>query len=350
MNPIASMLGPEGFGSYEVDWSTPEPTFTRISKPPDLLLVPGFIDIHIHGGFGIDFMSASDSDLKVLATKLEAEGYEAFFPTTITASPEAILRAISKLPEDPIMPGFHLEGPFISSEYPGAQPPGGIAPVPIVDSEWDPILDHPRLKIVTLAPEIPNAVQLILRLRARGVLVGMGHTNATFSEARSGFEHGATHTTHTFNAMRGLHHREAGTVGYSLANSDLAAELIYDRHHVCKDAASLLLKNKSPDAVIAVSDGTQATGIPPGQIIDMWGHSCVTSSGTVRLADTGALAGSAITLLDAFRNLASDFGEETAIRCCSLNPRALLGMKDGPRVYLEFDRYLQLTGRRIQGT
>lgn len=349
MNPIASMIGPEGFGTYEVDWSTSHPSFTRISKPPDVLLVPGFVDIHIHGGFGIDFMSASASDLILLATKLGAEGYEAFFPTTVTAAPSEILKAIGEIPESPMIPGFHLEGPFISPEFPGAQPPESIASVPLIDSDWDPILEHKLLKVATVAPEIPNALELILRLRRRGVLVGMGHTNATFGEARNGYEHGATHTTHTYNAMRGLHHREAGTVGYALSNSEMPAELIYDRHHVCKEAAALLFKNKSDHAVVAVSDGTQATGVPPGQIIEMWGHKCETGRGTVRLVESGALAGSAITLLDAFRNLTEDFGEETAIRSCSLNPRRLLGWKSPPKVYVEFDRRLQIIGRRVQG-
>ena len=347
MKSVAATLGPEGFGSYEVDWSGPHPSFKRVIKTPDYLLAPGFVDIHIHGAFGVDFMIASQSDLLHLATKLEAIGYEAFFPTTVTASPSHIMNAVEALPEHPMIPGFHLEGPFISCEFPGAQPQEQIASIPIQRSEWDEILSHPKLKIVTLAPELPNALEFILRLRRSDVLVGMGHTNATYEEARRGYEFGATHTTHTFNAMRGFHHREAGTVGYALANADMYSELIYDRHHVCKEAAALLYHCKSEDRVVAVSDGTLASGMPSGISVEMWGHRCTVEGGTVRLEEGGALAGSAITLLDAFRNLADDFGEELAIRSCCIAPRTLLGWKKQPNVYLEFNRQFELIERRV---
>jgi N-acetylglucosamine-6-phosphate deacetylase len=174
----------------------------------------------------------------------------------------------------------------------------------------------------------------------------MGHTNATYDEARHGFEFGASHTTHTFNAMRALHHREAGTVGYALSNDALATELIYDRLHVSEDAARLLFKCKPADKVIAVSDSTMATGMAPGKRFKMWGLDCVTGRKEVRL-ESGALAGSAITLLDAFRNLHEDFGPETAIRACCLNPRLSMGWTQTPRVFLELDKNLEITGRKV---
>jgi N-acetylglucosamine-6-phosphate deacetylase len=166
----------------------------------------------------------------------------------------------------------------------------------------------------------------------------MGHTDATFDEARRGFEFGATHATHTFNAMRGLHHREAGMVGYALLSSDLVCELIYDRHHVCEEAARLLMKGASPEQIVAVSDSTMATGMPPGTVLEMWGLKCFTGKDEVRLADSGALAGSAITLHDAFLNIWEDFGVDVAIRTCSLNPRRALRSQERVRTYLEFDR------------
>lgn len=347
MRYIADFLGPSGFGTYEVDWSAPEPTFERVSRPPELLLVPGFVDIHIHGGFGIDFMTAAKSDLSRLCRELEKCGYEAFFPTTITASADAVNRALGELPDDPLIGGFHLEGPFISPEYPGAQPPDAIVDPPTGPGEWDEVLEHPKLKVVTLAPERPNALQLIRRLTERGVRVGMGHTNATYDEARHGYEFGATHTTHTFNAMRGFHHREAGAVGYALANRDLVAELIYDRRHVSKEAAAVLIAAKPEENVVAVSDGTLAAGMSAGQFIEMWGHRCEILRGEVRLADSGALAGSAITLLDAFRNLADDFGTETAVRLCCLNPRKLLGWMGRARVYIEMSLDYEILDRRV---
>jgi N-acetylglucosamine-6-phosphate deacetylase len=202
--------------------------------------------------------------------------------------------------------------------------------------------------VITLAPEIPGGLELISRLNTRGVAVGMGHTDATYEEARRGYEFGASHTTHTFNAMRGFHHREAGMAGYALVSDGLRTELIYDRLHVSPDAARLLLKCKPEGAVIAVSDSTMATGMPPGLEIEMWGHRCVTARGEVRLKEGGALAGSAITLLDAFKNLAEDFDVETAIRACCLNPRAVLGQMGPPRVYVEMNSDFQIIGRRAR--
>jgi N-acetylglucosamine-6-phosphate deacetylase len=242
--------------------------------------------------------------------------------------------------------GFHLEGPFISPKHPGAQPPSAIAAPPVGGSEWDAVLDDPRLRIVTLAPEMPHALELSARLMKRGVIVSMGHSDATYDEARRGMEFGARHVTHTFNAMRGFHHREAGGAGYALLAAGLRTELIYDRLHVSRPAAELLIRSKGPDEVIAVSDSTLATGMAPHLETEMWGHRCVTGKGEVRLADSGALAGSAITLRHAFANLAEDFGPEAAIRACCLNPRLALGLGE-PRVWVGLDQEYSVIGRHV---
>ena len=347
MNYCASYFGSEGFGAYEVTWQGSQPSTRRVSKAADRLLVPGFVDVHFHGAYGIDFMSASREDLTVLADKLLLEGYEAFLPTTVTASLEDCLRAVGNMPEHPMMPGFHLEGPFISPYYPGAQPREAIADPPVGVSAWDRLLDHPALRYITLAPERPHALELTTRLMERGVIVSMGHSNATYEEARRGFEFGAHHTTHTYNAMRQFHHREAGLIGYALVTDALRCELIYDRLHVGTDAVRLLQKCKPNDAVIAISDSTAATRLAPGVRFTMWGHECVVGRGDVRLAD-GILAGSAITLLDTFRNLVEDFGEETAIQWCSLNPRAALKLGQ-PKVFVEFSKDLEIIGIRLDG-
>ena len=291
-------------------------------------------------------MSASQSEMLALCDKLENVGYETFLPTTVTASATDVATALSNIPDHPMIGGFHLEGPFISPEYPGAQPTRYIREPPHGPGEWDAILDDPRLKVVTIAPETPHALELIARLSSNGVVVSMGHTNATYDEARAGFDSGAAHTTHTFNAMRPLHHREAGTVGYALLNDALRCELIYDRSHVSREAAAILFRSKPPGGVLAVSDSTMATGMPPGQELDMWGSKCVTGPQEVRLRSNGALAGSAITLLDAFRNLHDDFGPEVAIRACCLNPRSALRQSDPPNVYLELDSKLNIVERR----
>jgi N-acetylglucosamine-6-phosphate deacetylase len=332
-------LGPEGLGTYELDGSP-----RRIEGSSDRLLVPGFVDIHIHGAFGIDFMSASGpADVVRMAERLEEVGYEAFLPTTVTDSLDSIKAALRNLPDHRTVAGFHLEGPFLSPVFPGAQPKQWIVDPPQGSSEWDEVLDHPKLRIVTLAPERPGALDLARRLYRRGVIVSLGHTNGTFEECRLAEEAGVKHATHTFNAMRSLHHREAGTAGYALSSDPLSCELIYDRHHVSPEAAALLVKNKPADKLIAISDATMAAGLPGGSTVEMWGLTGHVSQGTVRLPD-GTLAGSSITLLDAFRNLAADFGLETAIRACCINPRIDLGLTE-PRVYIELNRNLEIVGR-----
>ncbi len=320
MSLRVSTVGPNGFGTYELDDAG---ELTPSDGRPDAILAPGFIDIHIHGAQGIDFMSASSPDMKSLCDHLRTLGYEGFLVTTVTASCQEILDTFGRVPEHEMILGFHLEGPFISPQYPGAQPKQFIVPPPDPGSEWDPVLDHPRLRVVTLAPEVPRGLALIKRLHGRGVRVGMGHTAATYAEATAGFVSGATHTTHTFNAMRGFHHREAGMAGFALAEPRLACELIYDRLHVSPDAAKVLVQAKAADKLIAVSDGTAASGLLDGTKLRMWNLDVKVGNGDVRLAD-GTLAGSAITLLDAFQNLAADFGVEIAIRATSLNPKALL--------------------------
>lgn len=341
MREVVFGYGPQGFGSYQIELEPGRIEWQPSNAVPQLFLAPGFVDQHIHGSFGFDFMEASTGEINHWADKLAELGYECFLPTTITASPHEIQQVINRLPDHPLIGGFHLEGPFLSPSFPGAQPPSFIQSVPDGPSEWDPILEDPRLKVVTVAPELPGGVGLIKRLASRGVKVGMGHTNAVYAEAKQGYEAGATHSTHTFNAMRPLHHREAGMVGFCLNQPQFGCELIYDRIHVCQEAASILVRCKGEDAILAVSDGTKASGMEPGLEFKMWGLDVVTGVKEVRLK-SGALAGSAITLLDAFQNLASDFGPEAAMKATSLNPRKNIGFSGEPRVQVLFDKGLNL--------
>lgn len=335
--PVFTTLGPEGFGSYAVDLKTM--AMESSDRPSEGVLVPGFVDIHIHGAFGKDFMSGTAEDLLAMADGLQKVGYEAFLPTTVTGSLQDIRRAISLVPvADWRIKGFHLEGPFISPKHPGAQPRNYIVePSPA----WDDVLDHRQLRLVTLAPEIEGGMELVERLFARSVIPSLGHTDATYDQVQRAVEAGASHTTHTYNAMRPLHHREPGTVGAAMTLKKLTCELIYDRIHVSRPAADALLRCKGMEGVIAVSDATKAAGMEPGAEFSMWGLDCVVGDKQVRLKD-GTLAGSAITLYDAFRNLANDFGPEVAIRLCCLNPRRALGMGN-PRVWSIMDPEFRIT-------
>jgi len=336
VNTVALSVGEQGFAAYSVEWSAGQPVLTPSKSKPEIILVPGFVDLHIHGANGIDFMSASSAGMLQLIDFLAGEGYEAFLPTTVTECVDAVEHALDMLPEHPMVKGFHLEGPFISKAHPGAQPPEWICDFGDIE-EWKDVLDDARLKLITLASEKAGALPVIRDLAARNVIVSLGHSDATFSQSQDAAAAGASHVTHTFNAMRGFHHREPGLAGFAVLDDAVSTELIYDRLHVSKPAAELLIRNKPADKVIAVSDSTMATRMPSGQRITMWGHSCVTSPGEVRLASNGALAGSAITVRDAFSNLVQDFGAEIAIRACSLNPRKKLGLQHPPKAWLICD-------------
>ena len=330
---IALTPGEDGLDLVRFDTKTGE--MNDIKKgDPEGVLVPGWIDIHIHGAFGIDFMSASAAELKELCNTLAEDGYERFLPTTVTAPVEDIKRALANLPNHPLIGGFHLEGPFISPEFPGAQPKQFIQNPPTGDSEWDEILNDKRLKVVTLAPELPGAIELIKRLTKRKVICSMGHTNATYAEAAAGHEAGMQHSTHTFNAMRGFHHREAGAAGAAMTLTPFCAELIYDRIHVSPEAALVLIQTRLVDGdVIAVSDSTMASGLEPGTKLKMWNLDCVVGEGDIRLVDGGSLAGSAVTLRNVFANLTQDFGVEVAANLCCYTPREALAITDHPEVW-----------------
>ena len=166
MNGRYRCFGPGGFGTYEVDL-TRGPLFERVESSADRLLVGGFVDLHFHGAYGLDFMTATQADLLFLADKLAKEGYDAVLPTTVTAPFEQVLAAIANLPDDPMFPGFHLEGPFISRQFPGAQPTEYILDPPVAPSPWDEVFDHPKLRVVTMATEHPLALPLVTRLMTR---------------------------------------------------------------------------------------------------------------------------------------------------------------------------------------
>lgn len=348
MSSLVQAVGPQGFGTYRAEWSPSGVDLIPAQGEAEIVLTPGFVDLHFHGAFGIDLMSAEPSEITELCERLEAGGYEAFLATTVSAGVEAVQSFFDRLPAHRALHGVHLEGPFISPRYPGAQPSSAIQAPPTGPSQWDAVFEQGQLRLVTLAPEVPGGLVLVRRLSAEGIIVSMGHTDATYAEACLALQAGARQATHTFNAMRPLHHRDVGILGFSLLSDDIDCELIYDRLHVSPEAARLLLRCKGPEGVVAVSDSTMATGMPPGTEIEMWGLRCMTGEGEVRLAESGRLAGSAMTLLDAFRNLLADFGAETAIRLCSLNPRRALGLTGTPKVYVEMSLMGAVLGvRRI---
>lgn len=332
MAEVALTWGPQGFGSYRIEGEFEK--WQQTPDQPNYVLAPGFVDIHIHGANGMDWMEQPNC-LPDMASYLAQIGVEAFYPTTISLPLEVVERAIAEFPSHhPMLPGFHLEGPFLSPLHPGAQPPSALLTATDLPNGWQRILESPHLKVITLASEIPGGLELVNMLARRGVHVSLGHTDATFEQASLAFQAGARGLTHFYNAMRPLHHREAGTVGFGLLENGITCELIYDRVHVSRPAAEVLFRAKPQDGIIAISDGTMASGLAPGSNLKMWGHEVVVGEKDVRLA-SGGLAGSSSTILSVFQALAQDFGPEVAMRTTSVNPRKTMGLSPVPSRWVE---------------
>lgn len=300
------------------------------------IVLPGFIDEHIHGANGADTMDASVSALSTIADALPAEGTTAFLATTMTQSKENILNALTAVKTYVSSPsekgaeilGVHLEGPFISEKHIGAQPLKYLS-----DPDVDVFEEYFKasgnlIKIVTLAPEEIGADKLIAALVKNGVRPSAGHTDAGFSDVERAEKNGLDGITHTFNAQRGLHHREIGVVGAALLKDELYAEAICDLIHLSAPAIKLLVKNKPKDKLILITDSMRAKYLPDGES-ELGGQKVLVKNGEARLIN-GALAGSILKMNVAIKNLVETIGVPLteAVDYASANPAKRLWLFD----------------------
>jgi N-acetylglucosamine-6-phosphate deacetylase len=289
-------------------------------------LGPGFIDLHVHGGDGVSVMDGGDA-LAHLARFKAAHGCTAFLPTSWSA-PDltpflAGVRAALDAPGACIL-GAHLEGPYLNPKRAGAQ--AHIRPVNLDEARgW---LESGLVRLMALAPELPGADDLLALCAEYGVLVAAAHTDATYDDLRRAGS--LALTTHTFNAMRGLHHREPGAVGAALTLDHLTCEIIADGVHVHPAVVALLLRLKGPGNVVLVTDAVRGAGLPDGTRTRQDGRPVVVRDGAARLAD-GTLAGSTLTMDAALRNLIAFTGLPLADawRCASTTPARLLRFDAG---------------------
>lgn len=307
----------------------------------DMTVVPGFVDIHIHGAGGHDVMSSTEEALGTVARTVARHGTTSLVATTVTAPPDETRKCLEEIaryikspanarpPESPVaeIVGIHLEGPFISLTRRGVHPAGAISKpsATLLDRYLETAAG--LVKILTLAPEVPGALDLVERAYARGVVVALGHTDATYEQAHTAIFRGARHAVHVFNAMRPFSHRETGVLGAVLTDSNITAEVIADGVHVDDPALRLLLTVKGPGLVILVSDGTAATGMKDGSY--RLGTFDVTVSGGVCRNREGKLAGSTLTLDRAVQHMVR-LGVPLleAVRMATLNPARRIGLAD----------------------
>lgn len=297
------------------------------------VVLPGFIDVHVHGAVGHEVMDGAVAGLHDMSRFFAAHGVTSFLATTWTASTPDTLRALSAvdaaggspLPGAQLL-GVHMEGPYLSLAKCGAHDPGQVRP-PDLD-EARRFFDAGPVRLITLAPELARAHELVDLCLERGVRVSVGHTEASYEQVLTAARWGVRHLTHTFNAMPPLHHREPGPIGAAIMLPDLLAELIADNHHVHPALLKTFLRAKGADGVVLITDALRPTGLGSGEFV-VGGRPVRVDGGVVRLAD-GTIAGSVLTMDRALRNLAAADGRtaEQLWRTTSRNAAIAAGVDD----------------------
>jgi len=306
----------------------------------DAILAPGFVDIHMHGGAGVDVMRAPAAELQQLNKFLTRHGVTGYFPTTVAAPLDQTCAALGRLAdaiesvpasrprngEVQALPlGIHLEGPFLSHKRRGVHPPENLLEptVKIFEQLWQAARGHVR--IMTIAPELPGALEVIAEAARRKVCVSIGHSDAVAEAARAGVRAGARHATHTFNAMRPLDHRDPGILGEVLTDPQLTADIIVDGIHVAPEIVKLFLNAKGKDGSVLITDATAATGMPDGSY-QLGPIQVQVKDG--RCTMDGKLAGSVLTMDRAIRNVTQFAGWslQNAVQAATLNPVRAAGL------------------------
>jgi N-acetylglucosamine-6-phosphate deacetylase len=279
-----------------------------ITLSPDYQVIPGAIDIHIHGASNSDAMDATHDALSTMAKTLPKEGTTSFLATTMTQSTQAIESALlnagkyieNQTQENAEIVGVHLEGPFISPARKGAQPEDYIVdPDVTLFKRWQEMAEN-QIKLVTLAPEQPNGLDLAAHLRGTGVVASIGHSDATYDQIDEAIQAGTTHVTHLYNGMRGLHHREPGVLGAAYLRDELYVELIADGIHCRPEMIKLAYNQITSERMILITDSLRAKWLEKGTY-DLGGQPVNVDETKATLSD-GTLAGSILKMNDAIKN------------------------------------------------
>ena len=309
----------------------------ELAFPENYHLVPGFIDLHVHGADGCDVMDASQDALRAISRALAKEGTTGFLATTMTASSMKIEEALCAVRdfmsaqldvEGAAILGVHLEGPFLSQKKAGAQREDDFL-LPSVErfAHWQKISAE-VIKLVTLAPELSDSLELIRYLKQKKIIASLGHTDATYAETAAAIAAGCTHATHLFNAMRGVHQREPGAVTAALLSDQVTAELIVDGVHLHPAIVEMAYKLKGKNRIALVTDSMRAKCLQDG-VYDLGGQQVEVKNNRASLAD-GTLAGSVLKMSSAILKM-MEFGKcslSDAVMMAAENPAKSLGIFD----------------------
>ena len=318
------------------------------------VLLPGFVDVHIHAFMGKDTMNGEEA-VRHMSRELKKFGVAAFLPTTMSASPEdtckalAGIKAVMETPEKDgaVVLGAHMEAPFLNEGKAGAQPKQFF--VLPNEENWQRYTGGHEgiVRMITMAPEKEGALDFITRLTNAGITVSIGHTGADAETVHAAADHGANHITHTFNAQTPLNHRAPGVPGAAMVDDRIACEFISDGIHLHPDICRLIMRCKGKELAVAITDAMEAAGMPDGKY-QLGGQDVFVKEGAARLED-GTLAGSTLTMIRAFQNLMS-FGAapEEAAAMTTSTPAASIGNKEygviregAPAVFARFTKDYQ---------
>ncbi|MGD0802026.1 MAG: N-acetylglucosamine-6-phosphate deacetylase [Terracidiphilus sp.] len=313
------------------------PAAAHVFNFPGATLAPAFFDVHTHGAKGHDVMEATPEALTAIGSFLASCGTGSYLPTTVTAPLDATLRSLSGLAKLMAQPpaiegqarpiGIHLEGPFLSHTKRGVHPPAYLLEPDIALFDRFFEAAEGRIRLMTLAPELPGAVELAAHATARGVRISVGHSNATAAETRAAIKAGAVSATHTFNAMRPLDHREPGILGTVLTCDSLYAEMVCDGIHTAPEMVKLWWRAKGPKLGILMTDAMSAAGMPDGEY-QLGGFAVHVAEGRATVG--GVIAGSVLTMNRALTNFLTFTGAtvEQALRLATVNPALMTGLGD----------------------
>jgi N-acetylglucosamine-6-phosphate deacetylase len=320
-------------------------------------LAPGFVDLHVHGAIGRDTMEASTDAFRVICDYHASGGTTSLLLTTATAPIDSIINVVKAIRDCRSsikqIAGAHIEGPFISKAKPGAQRAEFIQdPTP---ERFAPLLEYSDvIKRMTLAPELPGALDLIDQLRKHEISVSGGHSDAWDEQARAAFEHGMHSVTHTFNCMSSARmrgpYRIAGLLEYAMSEKSINCELIADGRHVSRTLMKLLYRSKGPEGICLVTDATAGAGLSEGSHFSLYGIECVVIAGVGMLANQLVLAGSISRMIDLVRTLVQDVGIHLneAITMATKTPARAIGLKTKGSLEIGADADFAILSRDLE--
>ncbi|OPH57696.1 N-acetylglucosamine-6-phosphate deacetylase [Paenibacillus ferrarius] len=332
--------------------SLPEGNYERIDGQGHLL-IPGMIDVHIHGANGFDMMDGTERSIQEVSRACAATGCTSFLATSVSSTMEdllAMIRSVKRVIGHEIgaqIAGLHLEGPYLNPKRKGMQNERFLRHPNL--QEIDDIFREAEglIKMVTIAPELPGGLELISYLKDKGVIIAVAHSDATYEEAKLAFKAGASHVTHCFNGMRPIHHRDPGLVAAAFEEEHVSLQAIVDGIHLHPAIIRLMHRLKGPEGIVLITDALQAMGLGDGKYM-FGGHHVTVAGGIARLED-GTLASSTVTMNEALRlTIETGIPLTDAVQMASTTPARILDLRTKGRVSAGCDADLVLLDEQFQ--